>query len=210
MSLLERLFGDSRNRVWRKLARELGGTFHKGSLVSGSYVQVDEGPWTITLDTYSVQVNAVPIFFTRLRAPYVNPDGFRFHIKHEGFFDRLGKAFGLEDIQIGDKAFDSAFLIHGNNATKVQALLLHEPLRKLLLELPQVNFSVRSDQGWWQKKFPEGVDELYFEVAEEVRNLEQLETMFSLFAETLNTLCHLGSAYEDDPGIELKPGRPEE
>ncbi len=52
--------------------------------------------------------------------------------------------------------------------------------------------------------FPDGVDELYFNVAGVIKDTQRLKQIFELFAEVLNHLCHIGSAYEDDPGMELK------
>jgi hypothetical protein len=47
--------------------------------------------------------------------------------------------------------------------------------------------------------FPEGVDELHFQVHGVVKDVERLKGMCELFAETLNTLCDIGSAYETRP-----------
>ncbi len=37
-----------------------------------------------------------------------------------------------------------------------------------------------------------------------IKDTERLKQLFDLFAEVLNHLCQIGSAYEDDPGMELK------
>jgi hypothetical protein len=36
-----------------------------------------------------------------------------------------------------------------------------------------------------------------------IRDLDRLKTLYELFAETLNQLCLMGSAYEKDPQVEL-------
>ncbi|HBO44212.1 MAG TPA: DUF3137 domain-containing protein, partial [Planctomycetaceae bacterium] len=51
--------------------------------------------------------------------------------------------------------------------------------------------------------FPEGVDELWFQVIGVITDIDRLKSLYYLFAETLNHLCHIGSAYEDDPKLEL-------
>jgi len=48
-------------------------------------------------------------------------------------------------------------------------------------------------------EFGEDTDELFMEVVGIVRRPMRLLALYELFAETLNRLCHLGSAYEDDP-----------
>jgi len=47
------------------------------------------------------------------------------------------------------------------------------------------------------------VDELYFQTPDIFEDIEQLKRLFDLFAEVLNHLCHMDSAYESDPGLSL-------
>ncbi len=42
--------------------------------------------------------------------------------------------------------------------------------------------------------FPGGVDELYCRVSGVVKDLDRLKSLYYLFAEMLNHLCHIGSA----------------
>ena len=60
-----------------------------------------------------------------MRAPYINPEGFRFTIYRKGFFSGLGKLLGMQDIEIGDPEFDEAFIIQGQR--RVQG---HELVRR--------------------------------------------------------------------------------
>jgi hypothetical protein len=62
---------------------------------------------------------------------------------------------------------------------------------------------VLDDEGWFGAKFPEGVDELKFHTRGIIKDLVRLQQLFELFAATLHRLCHIGSAYEDDPTIRL-------
>lgn len=63
--------------------------------------------------------------------------------------------------------------------------------------------SVRDDEGWFKTKFPEDVDELYFREIGVIKDLDRLKALYDLFSETLDHLCKIGSAYEDDPGVAL-------
>jgi hypothetical protein len=47
------------------------------------------------------------------------------------------------------------------------------------------------------------VGDLYFQVGGVIRDVEALKGLFDLVAEILNTLCHIGSAYDNDPQITL-------
>ena len=76
-------------------------------------------------------------------------------------------------------------------------------LRAKLALQPTLTLSVLDDEGWFWAKFPEGVDELKFHTVGIIKDLVRLQQLFDLFAATLNRLCHIGSAYEDDPKIRL-------
>jgi hypothetical protein len=47
------------------------------------------------------------------------------------------------------------------------------------------------------------VDELRFIVAGVITDIDRLKSLYELFAEALHQLCHIGSAYEDDPQLVL-------
>jgi hypothetical protein len=47
------------------------------------------------------------------------------------------------------------------------------------------------------------VDELHFQVLGVIKDIPRLRALFDLFAEVLDRLCLIGSAYEGDPGVTL-------
>src|SRR5260370_29854462 len=97
--------------VWRPLSAEIGAEFVKGGLGKSHKVQSRVGPWTITLDSHTVSNGESSVTYTRMRAPYKNPDAFRFKIYRKGLFSNLGKMLGMQDIEVGDPEFDLAFII---------------------------------------------------------------------------------------------------
>jgi len=106
-------------------------------------------------------------------------------------------------VEIGDEEFDTEFVIKGNNESQLRGMFANPRLRELLRAEKSVHFEVCDDEGWFSQKFPEGVDELRFRALGTIKDIDRLKQLFDLFAETLHTLCHIGSAYEDDPGIKL-------
>ena len=197
-------FGPDKDEVWRQLSEEMGaevvqGGFWKG----GSKVQAQVGPWTVTLETYTVSSGYSHVTFTRLRAPYVNPEGFRFTIYRKGFFSDLGKFLGMQDIEVGDPEFDEACIIKGNDEERVRELFSNTKIRQMILAQPKIRLEVKDSEGWFGPKFPEGVDELHFQVLGVIKDVERLKTLFDLFAAVLDQLCRIGSAYEQDAGVEL-------
>jgi hypothetical protein len=203
MSMLRSWFGPSRDEIWRQLCQETGAQVVPGGFWQGDKVEAKHGQWTIILDTYVESAGRTAIAYTRLRAPYVNRDGFKFTIYRKGAFTDLGKWFGMQDIEIGDPQFDERFVIKGNDEKKVAALFARPRIRELLLAQPDVFFTVKEDEGWFGPHFPEGVDELCFQVVGVIKDVERLKLLYDLCAETLQHLCRIGSAYENDPQVKL-------
>jgi hypothetical protein len=69
---------------------------------------------------------------------------------------------------------------------------------------PAISLEVKDDEGLFGTHFPHGVDELHFQVVGIIKEIAQLKSLYELFARILDRLCEIGSAYEDDPQIELK------
>jgi hypothetical protein len=196
-------FGPSKDEVWRQLCREIGAEFVAGGFWKVSKVQAQVGPWTITLDTYKVSSGKHSETYTRIRAPFVNPDGFRFTIYRKGFFSDLGKILGMQDIEVGDPEFDEAFIIKGNDEFKVCDLFADAELRALIQAQPKLHLEVKDDEGWFRVYFPDGVDELYFRTGGILKDVERLAGLYELFARTLDRLCRIGTATRKDPEVRL-------
>lgn len=202
--MLRKLFGPSKAEVWNLLAQQIGGEFKQGDLWHGrGRVDANVGEWIVTLDTYTVSTGKSNVTFTRMRAPFVNRDGFRFTISRAGIFSTIASKLGFQDIEIGNEQFDKAFVIKSNDESRVKQLLADKGLRDKLSLQRKITLSVLDDEGWFGKTFPEGVDELKFHTIGVIKDLVILQRLFELFATTLNRLCHIGSAYEDDPKIRL-------
>ena len=203
MGVLRKWFGPSRQEIWRQLSAEIDARYVDGGFAKSDKVVATHGEWTVTLDTYAVSTGKAVIVFTRMRAPYVNPSGFRFNIYRHGLFSEIGKWLGMQDVAIGDEAFDRDFVIQGTDAQKLQELFSSAKLRELLAAQPDVHFSVKDDEGWFGPTFPAGVDELCFVVTGVVKDTERLKRLYDLFAETLDQLCRIGSAYDSAPNMTL-------
>jgi hypothetical protein len=196
-------FGPSKDEVWRQLSQEIGAEFVESGFWKGNKVQAHVGPWTITLDTHTESSGESHVTYTRMRAPYVNSEGFRFTIYRKGFFSDLGKLLGLQDIEVGDPEFDETFIIKGDDESKVRSLFADDKIRRMIHAQPQIRLEVKDSEGWFGPKFPEDVDELYFQVVGVIKDVERLKALFDLFAAVLDRLCRIGSAQKQVPGVEL-------
>jgi len=203
VGVLRELFGPSRDEIWQQLAHQIGGVFDPGGFLSSTKVRASYGEWIITLDTYTQSSGDSSSTYTRMRAPYVNRDGFRFTIYREGIFSGIGRALGMQDIEVGYPEFDNAFVIKGNSEAHLRTLFANERVRALISAQPDIHFEVKDGEGIFGSTFPDGVDMLYFRVCGEIRDIERLRALYDLFAEVLNQLCRIGSAYVGDSGIRL-------
>lgn len=203
MGLWRDLFGPSKEEAWRELAAAIGAEFVTGGWWEGARVEAKVGEWIVTLDTYTVSTGKSSATFTRMRAPYRNPSGFRFKVFVENGFAWVRNLFGLPDITIGEPAFDDAYVIQGNDPERLKKLFANDLLREKLMATPEFWIEVRDDEGWFSNRFPEGVDELYFQVGGVVRDQERLKQFFELFSEVLHQLWWIDGADKDDPGVAL-------
>ncbi|WP_018214251.1 hypothetical protein [Desulfitobacterium hafniense] len=201
MGLLREIFGPSQHEVWEALCQEIGADFIDGGFFKGTKVVAEIKEWVITLDTYTVSTGKTSTTYTRMRAPYLNKDGFKFRIYRKGIFSNIGKLLGLQDIEVGYPEFDDQFIIKGNDRDKLVSLFSNSRIRKLIEIQPDISLEVKDDEGWFGSEFPEGVDELYFQVPGIIKDMDRLKTLYFLFAEVLNQLCLIDSAYEDSPDV---------
>jgi hypothetical protein len=204
MSILKQLFGPFKDDIWRQLAEEIKADFVEGGFWKGSKVEASVNEWTITLDTYTVSTGKSQVTYTRMRAPYVNKDGFRFKIYRKGFFSELGKKLGMQDVEVGYPDFDDQFIIQGNDEYKLQFLFKNLNIRQLIEAQPNISLEVKDDEGWLTTRFPEGVDLLSFQVVGIIKDIERLKLLYELFAEILQQLYQIGSADKNDPNVVLK------
>ncbi|MEL7531112.1 MAG: DUF3137 domain-containing protein [Bacteroidota bacterium] len=191
-----RLFGESKKEIWRQLAEQLDGEFIKGKWVRPDRVEAFYEDWTVTLDSFTVDKTT----FTRIRAPYINRDDFIFKIQRQHFGHRIGKVFKMQDIEVGYPEFDKDFVIQGSDERKLKMMFDNPKIRELISFQPKILLQLRREAPLLYKpKFPEDVNELYYHTGGILKDLNQLHDLFELFACTLDHLCAIGTAYEDDP-----------
>jgi hypothetical protein len=205
MSFLRSLFGPSKEEIWRQFCAETGGNYVDGGFWKGAKAVATHDQWSVTLDTYTVSTGKSSVTYTRMRAPYVNPDGFNFTIYRKGIFSDLGKMLGMQDVTVGIPDFDEAFIIKGNDEQKLQRLFANPKIRELVNDQPAIRFCVDSNGQSFLGVggLPPGVDELHFQIVGMITDVERLKLLYELFSETLDELCRMGSAYDKSPGVEL-------
>ncbi len=195
-------FWRSREAVWRALAEKLGAEYIDAGAWKQDRVLVGHEEWTIVLDsTFNAGSKSS---FTRMRAPYVNPDGFRFTIYRRGLFSEVATFLGMQDVEVGHAAFDRQFVIKGTDDGKLRSLFDSPRIRRLLAAQSGIRLTVDDDVQTFEPAIVAAdTDELCAIVPGVLTDVRRLRLLFDLFAETLDQLCLIGSAYETAP----EPGR---
>lgn len=197
------IFTAAKEGVWKTFSEEVSGKFIKDKLYGDITVEVVHGPWHIIFDTSEAVREEEGYFITRLRAPIVNPKGFRFKAHREGFMSRLGKIVGLPDIEIGDPTFDSHFILKSNDKEKAVALFSKPDIHNAMIDLKYIHFYIQDSEGHFGLKFSDDEDELVLEMNGIVTDLSTLEKLFHLFAITLDDMVEMGYIEAKEPVSKL-------
>lgn len=193
------MYRPSMDEVWRELAKRLQGQFIPGCWGMSTRVMADIGHWTITLDTYGGSNSESWTTYTRVRAPYLSRDGFRFRIHQAKWFTPIADRLGFGRVRTGDRAFDARFVIKANDDRKASELFADDGVRKRIGAHRRIFLQAIDEDGY----FPDDVDELHLTVPGVIADMASLESMFQLLPAVLHRLCEIGSAVDANPDLSV-------
>src|SRR5687768_5377687 len=127
------LFGPSQKETWTKLSEEVKAVFINGGIWKGHKIIAHEKNWTITLDTFAVHTGKATVPFTRMRAPFMSKDNFRFKIERRNFFSPIADFFGRKSLSTGHPEFDKHFVITSTDEYKLKKVFGNDAIRELIL-----------------------------------------------------------------------------
>jgi len=210
---------EEQEAAWKRLATEIGGELitrkERGRRILGRHMQLavvaKVGTFPIALDLrveYGGEY-APNSLVTRMRAPYVPRDTFLFSIKRlrarlsDGAVLRgMARLSGRHKVEAGDLGFDRDFLVTANDAAKVRALLADPRVCGLIQSQPSIDISA-ARPGWRLfKRSGQRLSVLRFEEEGVIIDVQRLKSLFELFEATLNQLCQIGSASQEEPNPE--------
>jgi hypothetical protein len=198
------LFGKSRKEVWKQLAKEIDADFIKGRLFQSPRVELKHNNWIICLDTYTVSTGKSSITYTRMRAPLINAKQFNFKIYRKGIGSNIGKALGMQDIEIGyDDWFDRDFIIKSNDEELLIKLLQNHNIRRLIEKQTKIVFELKDNEGRFGPKYNENESVLYFVVVGVIKDKERIIDLYDLFKEVLNEFESIGFTINQAPKVQL-------
>jgi hypothetical protein len=210
---------EEQESAWKQLATEVGGELvtrgEGGRRFIGRHLQLavvaNVGTFPIALDVrveYGGEY-APNSLVTRIRAPYVARDAFSFSVKRVrarltdgAVLHGMARLAGRHKVEAGDLGFDRDFLVMANDIAKARALLAEPRIRDLIQSQPSLDISA-SRPGWRLfKRSSQRLSVLRFEEEGVITDVGRLKSLFELFRETLDHLCQIGSASQEEPSPE--------
>ena len=207
---------EEQEATWKQLATEVGGELitrrERGRRFLGRHLQLaviaKAGTSPIALDLkMEAGADTVPSWLvTRIRAPYVARDTFAFSVKRlrarlsdGALLHGMARLSGRHKVEAGDLGFDRDLLITANDTDKVRALLADPRIRDLIQSQPSLDISA-ARPGWRLfKRSSQRLSVLRFEEEGVITDVGRLKSLFELFRETLNQLCQIGAASQEEP-----------
>ncbi|WP_341907063.1 hypothetical protein [Fluviicola taffensis] len=191
------IFGKNYESVWRKFANENNGSYVVGIGHHYDSVEIAYSNHQIIFDQYTLyQVVGHSSYtrdYTRVRLEFRSPDNLQFRLTKQYLVDVIGKVFGAQDIQIGDKSFDWRFLVKGNDEFKVQTLFSNELVKRLILAHDDIHLQLMDQEGVFDEPIQEGCSMLYYLSETVVKNIDQLYALLELYKAVIDQLTKLGS-----------------
>ena len=132
------------SEAWSEAARSLGLGYDAGGFGSSRKITGKHEGHVVVVDTFTRSHGKSSTTYTRYSVMHARPLGLGLNLRREGFFTGVAKAFGAQDIQIGDPAFDSLMLIKGADHQAVINFLTPERrnrIRQAFIELDRLEIN---------------------------------------------------------------------
>jgi len=169
----------ARQQAWSELAGRTGLTFEPGGIFSPMVVTGTYRGHNLTLDTFTRSSGKSSTTYTRIRLTVENPSALSLAIYDENVFSKIGKALGMQDVQVGDEDLDRRFIIRGQPEHVIASLLTSSSLRQKLPEARSVHVEVKGQ-------------ELRFEQRGAESNADYAQFLFDLLSDLVEAVDHTG------------------
>jgi len=197
------LSGPSRKEVWKQLSEEINANYVEGGFFKGPRIEYKHNNWTIYLDTYTVSTGKSHITYTRMRSPFINQKKFLFKLYRKGVFSNIGKAVGMQDIEIGYDYFDNDYIIKGNDEILIRRIFQNHEIRDLIEKQSRIILEIKDNEGRFGPKFKDNESELYFINIGVIKDKERLMNLFELFVKIINEFETMEITINQIPEVKL-------
>ena len=128
--------------AWGRFAMNSGLIMNQGGMFSTPRVTGDYKGFDYLLYTFSKGSGKSRTTYTGITMNFPKYIDCHLHVYQEGFFSKIGKALGGQDIQIGNREFDDAFMIKSQTPGKVDRILTPDLMRNMLNGKHLINMSI--------------------------------------------------------------------
>lgn len=180
--------------VWRDFADSKGGKVVSDSSkendpIVSIHIPVEGSNAVVTITPQSLK-NKSRGSGTTASLNYAPREHFVFSIRTEKGVDQIGKALGMQDIQLGDQDFDHRYLIQGTDVGKVRNLFADMKLRDLILENGPSELRLHADGADLpaEHKLPDGKHSIVYGNEKLLDKFEQLEAVYSVLTSLVHRL----------------------
>lgn len=184
--------------VWRNFADENGGS---------AVTESGEEDGKLLHLSVPIEGTAFKVLFTpekphgkkmsgaHVLAVYSAADSFAFSIFQEKAHHQLGKALGMQDLQVHDAAFDSKFMIQGTKAKWVEDLFKSAELREMILLQPPsiLHIDTKVSKNHPNLALPERAKAVVYHFEGTMDKLHQLQGAYDIVVDILRGLSEIGA-----------------
>ena len=133
---------NAQSRAWGAFAQKAGlsldpGGWFRAPTVSGAY-----GGFNVYLYTYTQGSGKNKTTYTSMIVYLPEETSIHLRVMREGFLSKISKAFGAQDIQLGDPAFDAAYVIKSDTPQFVPEVLSSQIRGAMLSGGDIMNFTI--------------------------------------------------------------------
>lgn len=111
------------NEAWASVARKLQLVFQPGQLFSRPRISGIHRGCSVLVTTFSRGSGKSQTTYTRFRVSYPQSLDLGLRLTKQGLLAGIGKMFGTQDIEVGDKGFDDAVVVKGRDPERVKKFL---------------------------------------------------------------------------------------
>ncbi len=198
---------DKHRNSWIDFAQYIGAEFlHLSSFHYGYGVLYKHYNWQILMETYRTKDS---LYGTQIHMPFIPKTEFVFHIYEGKRLGTFSKLKGEKDHLIGDKQFDSKYILLLNDVKMVNALLDKKEIKELFYKIPQANLKIKkqifnTDQVEINGQvFVDFFHSLSFKKEYLIIDTTELFHIFKLLTYLMDQLVSIGAAEAIAPDITL-------
>jgi hypothetical protein len=180
--------------AWSAFAERNDGTVELDKKDRVKAVRFEHAGWPILVDRYTVSTGQSTVTYTRAGAGFRAQTPFRCKVWKEGFFSRIGKKLGMQDMVVGNPVLDRDFVIQSDSPGLARSLLAGSRVGELLLRDPKLQYTVGPRKR--SKKDAEDAPdaEVVIRIPQVVTDGNRLDIMLALCRESLDALLRSGAA----------------